>query len=391
MIFYISSRKLKIMSNELLQQLAQELAQVLGGGGNGNGLGFCPIPENQNAVRYLFPGYEECGAGRPPYLVALDNNVRVPIPQPAIKCKLKFLNLIDATTGGVDKQKLEFWIDCGNRTYVIYLGWADANGKLNNATESFLKALASLTPDELLEPFTFALSRLIDKPSFDPSKAGVGAGKVLLVDVWKNSGERVFSEQASMDANAAAGAIVRINQHLTGQAVLTPRQPKSKTVIQQPIPVVQPQQPQQYQQQPPQQQWGSSAPQNYQQPIPVVQPQQPQVVGGLTPEMAAQFAQFQAQQAQAAPILTPPPAPIPQMTSDQMAQYQQFLATQAQQSLTPPPAPIPQMTSDQMAQYQQFLAMQAQQSLTPPPQWGSVAPTPPPAPVQNGGGGKVNW
>ena len=74
-----------------------------------------------------------------------------------------------------------------------------------------------------------------------------------------------------------------------------------------------------------------------------------------------------------------------------MAQYQQFLATQAQQSLTPPPAPIPQMTSDQMAQYQQFLATQAQQSLTPPPQWGSVAPTPPPAPVQNGGGGKVNW
>jgi hypothetical protein len=353
MIFYISSRKLKIMSNELLQQLAQELAQVLGGGGNGNGLGFCPIPENQNAVRYLFPGYEECSAGRPPYLVALDNNARVPIPQPAIKCKLKFLNLIDTTTGGVDKQKLEFWIDCGNRTYVIYLGWSDdGNGKLNIATESFLKALASLTPDELLEPFTFTLSRLVDKPSYDPTKAGIGATKVLLVDVWKNSGERVFSEQGHMDANAAAGVIVRINQHLTGQAVLTPRQPKSKTV-QQPIPVVQPQQPQQYQQQPspvPQ-------PQNLPQPI----PQTPPVVGGLTSEMAAQFAQFQAQQAQAAPIPTPPPAPIPQMTSDQMAQYQQFLA------------------------------MQAQQSLTPPPQWGSVAPTPPPAPVQNGGGGKVNW
>lgn len=339
------------MSNELLGQLAQELAQILGGGSNSNGLGFCPIPENQNAVKYLFPGYEECSAGRPPYLVALDNNVRVPIPQPAIKCKLKFLNLIDTTTGGVDKQKLEFWIDCGNRTYVIYLGWSDdGNGKLNKATESFLKALASLTPDELLEPFTFTLSRLVDKPSYDPTKAGIGATKVLLVDVWKNSGERVFSEQGHMDANAAAGVIVRINQHLTGQAVLTPRQPKSKTVIQEPIS----QQPQQYQQQPspvPQ-------PQNLPQPI----PQTPPVVGGLTSEMAAQFAQFQAQQAQAAPIPTPPPAPIPQMTSDQMAQYQQFLV------------------------------MQAQQSLTPHPQWGSVAPTPPPTPPQNGnGGGKINW
>ena len=335
-------------SNELLQQLAQELAQILGGS-NSNGLGFCPIPENQNAVKYLFPGYEECSAGRPPYLVALDNNVRVPIPQPAIKCKLKFLNLIDTTTGGVDKQKLEFWIDCGNRTYVIYLGWSDdGNGKLNKATESFLKALASLTPDELLEPFTFTLSRLVDKPSYDPTKAGIGATKVLLVDVWKNSGERVFSEQGHMDANAAAGVIVRINQHLTRQAVLTPRQPKSKTVIQEPIP----QQPQQYQQPSPVPQ-----PQNLPQPI----PQTPPVVGGLTSEMAAQFAQFQAQQAQQAQA-----APIP----------------------TPPPAPIPQMTSDQMAQYQQFLAMQAQQSLTPPPQWGSVAPTPP----QNGnGGGKINW
>ena len=337
------------MSNELLQQLAQALTQVLGGGSNSNGLGFCPIPENQNAVKYLFPGYEECSAGRPPYLVALDNNVRVPIPQPAIKCKLKFLNLIDTITGGVDKQKLEFWIDCGNRTYVIYLGWSDdGNGKLNKATESFLKALASLTPDELLEPFTFTLSRLVDKPSYDPTKAGIGATKVLLVDVWKNSGERVFSEQGHMDANAAAGVIARINQHLTGQAVLTPRQPKSKTVIQEPIP----QQPQQYQQPSPVPQ-----PQNLPQPI----PQTPPVVGGLTSEMAAQFAQFQAQQAQQAQA-----APIP----------------------TPPPAPIPQMTSDQMAQYQQFLAMQAQQSLTPPPQWGSVAPTPP----QNGnGGGKINW
>ncbi len=341
------------MSNELLQQLAQALTQVLGGGSNSNGLGFCPIPENQNAVKYLFPGYEECSAGRPPYLVALDNNVRVPIPQPAIKCKLKFLNLIDTITGGVDKQKLEFWIDCGNRTYVIYLGWSDdGNGKLNKATESFLKALASLTPDELLEPFTFTLSRLVDKPSYDPTKAGIGATKVLLVDVWKNSGERVFSEQGHMDANAAAGVIARINQHLTGQAVLTPRQPKSKTVIQEPIP----QQPQQYQQPSPVPQ-----PQNLPQPI----PQTPPVVGGLTSEMAAQFAQFQAQQAQQAQA-----APIP----------------------TPPPAPIPQMTSDQMAQYQQFLAMQAQQSLTPPPQWGSVAPTPPPTPPQNGnGGGKINW
>jgi hypothetical protein len=335
-------------SNELLQQLAQALTQVLGGGSNSNGLGFCPIPENQ--IKYLFPGYEECSAGRPPYLVALDNNVRVPIPQPAIKCKLKFLNLIDTITGGVDKQKLEFWIDCGNRTYVIYLGWSDdGNGKLNKATESFLKALASLTPDELLEPFTFTLSRLVDKPSYDPTKAGIGATKVLLVDVWKNSGERVFSEQGHMDANAAAGVIARINQHLTGQAVLTPRQPKSKTVIQEPIP----QQPQQYQQPSPVPQ-----PQNLPQPI----PQTPPVVGGLTSEMAAQFAQFQAQQTQAAPIPTPPPAPIPQMTSDQMAQYQQFLA------------------------------MQAQQSLTPPPQWGSVAPTPPPTPPQNGnGGGKINW
>jgi hypothetical protein len=354
MIFYISSRKLKIMSNELLGQLAQELAQILGGGSNSNGLGFCPIPENQNAVKFIFPGYTR---QQPPYMHFLGekdqrtgNSPHIPVPGDALKGRLQFINLIDVVSNGEDKQKLCFWIDCGSITYVLWLGWADAYGKLNNASESFLKALASLTSDELLEPFTFTLSRLIDKPSYDPSKGNPAtAGKVLLVDVWKNSGERVFSEQGHMDANAAAGVIVRINQHLTGQAVLTPRQPKSKTVIQEPVPVAQPQ-PTQYQQ-----------PQNLPQPI----PQTPPVVGGLTSEMAAQFAQFQAQQAQQAQA-----APIP----------------------TPPPAPIPQMTSDQMAQYQQFLAMQAQQSLTPPPQWGSVAPTPPPTPPQNGnGGGKINW
>jgi len=333
-------------SNELLQQLHAALSLVLGGGGNGNGLGFCPIPQGNDQVKFIFPGYTR---QQPPYMHFLGekdqrtgNSPHIPVPGDALKGRLKFINLIDVVSNGEDKQKLCFWIDCGSITYVLWLGWADAYGKLNNATESFLKALASLTPDELLEPFTFTLSRLIDKPSYDPSKGNPAtAGKILLVDVWKNSGERVFSEQGHMDANAAAGVIVRINQHLTGQAVLTPRQPKSKTVIQEPIP--QQPQPTQYQHQ------------NLPQPI----PQTPPVVGGLTSEMAAQFAQFQAQ---AAPISTPPPAPIPQMTSDQMAQYQQFLA------------------------------MQAQQSLTPPPQWGSVAPTPPPAPVQNGGGGsKVNW
>jgi hypothetical protein len=366
MIFYISSRKLKIMSNELLGQLAQELAQILGGGSNSNGLGFCPIPENQNAVKYLFPGYEECSAGRPPYLVALDNNVRVPIPQPAIKCKLKFLNLIDTITGGVDKQKLEFWIDCGNRTYVIYLGWSDdGNGKLNKATESFLKALASLTPDELLEPFTFTLSRLVDKPSYDPTKAGIGATKVLLVDVWKNSGERVFSEQGHMDANAAAGVIVRINQHLTGQAVLTPRQPKPKTT---PTPQPQP---------PVQQQWGQqfqSLPQQYQQPTPVVQPQQP---------IPQNYQQYQQPQNLPQPQTTPQPSQQPQVQTPPVVgglspeMMAQFLAFQQQQAQN-----LPQSTPLE----------QAQQSLTPPPQWGSVAPTPPPTPPQNGnGGGKINF
>jgi hypothetical protein len=380
MIFYISSRKLKIMSsNELLQQLAQALTQVLGGGSNSNGLGFCPIPENQNAVKFIFPGYTR---QQPPYMHFLGekdqrtgNSPHIPVPGDALKGRLQFINLIDVVSNGEDKQKLCFWIDCGSITYVLWLGWADAYGKLNNASESFLKALASLTPDELLEPFTFTLSRLIDKPSYDPSKGNPAtAGKVLLVDVWKNSGERVFSEQGHMDANAAAGVIVRINQHLTGQAVLTPRQPKSKTVIQEPIPVAQPQPTQQqWGQQTQAQAWGTAPiPQNLPAPVPQPQPtqyQQPQnlpqpipqtppVVGGLTSEMAAQFQAQQAQQAQAAPIPTPPPAPIPQMTSDQMAQYQQFLA------------------------------MQAQQSLTPPPQWGSVAPTPP----QNGnGGGKINW
>jgi hypothetical protein len=364
MIFYISSRKLKIMSNELLGQLAQELAQILGGGSNSNGLGFCPIPENQNAVKYLFPGYEECSAGRPPYLVALDNNVRVPIPQPAIKCKLKFLNLIDTTTGGVDKQKLEFWIDCGNRTYVIYLGWSDdGNGKLNKATESFLKALASLTPDELLEPFTFTLSRLVDKPSYDPTKAGIGATKVLLVDVWKNSGERVFSEQGHMDANAAVGVIVRINQHLTGQAVLTPRQPKPKTT---PTPQPQP---------PVQQQWGQqfqSLPQQYQQPTPVVQPQQP---------IPQNYQQYQQPQNLPQPQTTPQPSQQPQVQTPPVVgglspeMMAQFLAFQQQQAQN-----LPQSTPLE----------QAQQSIAQPPQWGSVAPTPPPAPVQNGSG-KVNW
>ncbi len=354
------------MSNELLGQLAQELAQILGGGSNSNGLGFCPIPENQNAVKYLFPGYEECSAGRPPYLVALDNNVRVPIPQPAIKCKLKFLNLIDTITGGVDKQKLEFWIDCGNRTYVIYLGWSDdGNGKLNKATESFLKALASLTPDELLEPFTFTLSRLVDKPSYDPTKAGIGATKILLVDVWKNSGERVFSEQGHMDANTAAGVIVRINQHLTGQAVLTPRQPKPKTT---PTPQPQP---------PVQQQWGQqfqSLPQQYQQPTPVVQPQQP---------IPQNYQQYQQPQNLPQPQTTPQPSQQPQVQTPPVVgglspeMMAQFLAFQQQQAQN-----LPQSTPLE----------QAQQSLTPPPQWGSVAPTPPPTPPQNGnGGGKINW
>ena len=337
-------------SNELLQQLTQALTQVLGGGNNG-GLGFCPIPENQNAVKYLFPGYEECGAGRPPYLIALgDNNARIPIPQPAIKGKLKFLNLIDTTTGGVDKQKLEFWIDCGAKTYVIYLGWADQNGKLNNATESFLKALASLTLDELLEPFTFTLSRLVDKPSFDPSKGGVGAAKVLLVDVWKHSGESVYYEQSHMDANAACSVILRINQHLTGQAVLTPRQPKAKTQALAPTP-----QPQI------QQQWGQQ-PQQYQQPAPVPQPQaQPQQWGQPQPTP-------QPQVQQALPV-------VGGLTPEQMQQFLAFQQQQQSQNL-PQPQPTP--------------LEQAQQSIAQPQQWGSPAPQP--APIQNGNGnGKVNW
>ena len=317
------------MSQELLQQLAQALTQVLGGG-NSNGLGFCQIPENQNAVKYLFPGYEECGAGHPPYLIALgDNNARIPIPQPAIKGRLKFLNLIDTTTGGVDKQKLEFWIDCGAKTYVIYLGWADQNGKLNNATESFLKALASLTPNELLEPFTFTLSRLVDKPSYDPSKGGVGAAKVLLVDVWKNSGESVYYEQGHMDANAACSVILRINQHLTGQAVLTPRQPKAK-------PTPQPQM---------QQQWGQQS----QQPIP-------------------QNYEQQYQQTQSLPQTTPQP---PQVQN---------------------PSVVGGLSPEQMQQFLAFQQQQAQQSIAQPPQWGSPTPQPVPQPIQNGNGGsKVNW
>lgn len=346
------------MSQELLQQLHAALSLVLGGG-NSNGLGFCPIPENQNAVKYLFPGYEECGAGRPPYLIALgDNNTRIPIPQPAIKGKLKFLNLIDTTTGGVDKQKLEFWIDCGDRTYVIYLGWADQNGKLNNATESFLKALASFSPDELLEPFTFTLSRLVDKPSFDPSKSSVGAAKVLLVDVWKNSGESVYYEQGHMNANAAAGVIVRINQHLTGQAVLTPRQPKAKPT---PAPTPQPQT---------QQQWGQQS-QNYQQPAPVPQPQQP------IPQNYQQ--QYQQTQSLPQPISQPAPQAPPVVGGLTPEQMQQFLAFQQQQNQNlPQPQPTP--------------LEQAQQSIAQPPQWGSPTPQPVPQPIQNGNGGsKVNW
>jgi hypothetical protein len=40
----IKDFKIMSQSQELLQQLAQALTQVLGGG-NGDGLGFCPIPE----------------------------------------------------------------------------------------------------------------------------------------------------------------------------------------------------------------------------------------------------------------------------------------------------------------------------------------------------------
>ena len=318
-------------SQELLQQLAQALTQVLGGGNPGD-LGFCEIPKGNDQVRFIFPGYTR---QEPPYMHFLGEkdyrtgiSPQIPVPGNALKGKLKFLNLIDVVSNGEDKQKLCFWIDCGRTTYVLWLGWADQNGKLNNATESFLKALASLTPDELLEPFTFTLSRLIDKPSYDPTKGNPAtAGKILLTDVWKNDGTPVFSEQGHMDANAACQVILRINHHLTGQAVLTPRQPKAKTVIQEP-------QPQNYQQ--PAQQ---PIPQNYQ------QPQQTQSLPQTTPQPSQQ-------QVQAPPV-------IGGLTQEQM---QQFLAFQQQQ--------------------------QAQQNLTPPPQWGSPAHQP--VPTQNGGG-KVNW
>jgi hypothetical protein len=170
-----------------------------------------------------------------------------------------------------------------------------------------------------------------------------------------------------MDANAAAGVIVRINQHLTGQAVLTPRQPKSKTVIQEPIP----QQPQP----PVQQQWGQqfqSLPQQYQQPTPVVQPQQP---------IPQNYQQYQQPQNLPQPQTTPQPSQQPQVQTPPVVgglspeMMAQFLAFQQQQAQN-----LPQSTPLE----------QAQQSIAQPPQWGSVAPTPPPAPVQNGSG-KVNW
>ena len=381
------------MSQELLQQLHAALSLVLGGG-NSNGLGFCEIPQGNDQVKFIFPGYTR---QQPPFMHFLGekdragNSPHIPVPGNALKGKLKFLNLIDVVSNGEEKQKLCFWIDCGSITYVLWLGWSDAYGKLNNATESFLKALASLTPEELLEPFTFTLSRLIDKPSYDPTKGNPAtAGKVLLVDVWKNDGTPVFSEQGSMDANAACQVILRINHQLTGQAVLTPRQPKTKTVLQEPqyqqnlpAPVAQ--------QQPPQQQWGSPAPtqyqqpqnyqqpipqqpQNYQQPAPVVQPQQP----------IPQNYQQQYQQSQNLPQTTPQPSQQPQvqtlpvvggLTPEQMAQFLAFQQQQAQ---------------NQTPQTQNLA--QAQQSLTPPPQWGSPAPTPTPQPVQNSNGnGKVNW
>lgn len=298
------------MNTEFLKQLHDALGAVLVGG-NGDGLGFCDVPQNQNQVKYLFPGYDEAGMGKPPYLFALgENNVHIPIPKPALKGKLKFLNLIDTTTGGVDKQKLEFWIDCGGKTYVIYLGWSDPYGKLNNATESFLKALASFSKDEILEPFTFTFSRLVDKPSYDPSKGNAAtAGKVLLVDVWKNDGSPVYYEHGHMDAANACGVITRINELLTGQLTLTPRQPKPKNNPA-PAPVTPPAT------LPPQantQQWSA--------PTPVTPPPAPPVINGMSAadqKAFEDFKAFQAQQAQqtpqqpqwAAPVpATPPPAP----------------------------------------------------------------------------------
>ena len=346
------------MSQELLQQLAQALTQVLGGG-NSDGLGFCEIPQSNNQVRFIFPGYSR---QEPPYMHFLGEKDRngvsphILVPQPAIKGRLKFLNLIDVVSNNEDKQKLCFWIDCGRTTYVLWLGWADAYGKLNNATESFLKALASLTLEELLEPFTFTLSRLIDKPSYDPSKGNPAtAGKVLLTDVWKSDGTPVFSEPKQMDLYTACQLILRINLHLTGQEVLTPRQPKAKTVIQEPQQQwgQQPAQqsiPQQYQQ--PQQQWGQQpaqqpTPQNYQQ-----QYQQTQNLPQTTPQPTQQLQ-----------VQTPPV--VGGLTQEQM---QQFLAFQQQQSQN---------------------LVQAQQSISQPPQWSSPAPQP--APTQNSSGGKVNW
>jgi hypothetical protein len=127
MIIYISLKKnksFKIMSQELLQQLAQALTQVLGSGNSGD-LGFCEIPKGNDQVRFIFPGYTRQA---PPYMHFLGEkdhrtgiSPQIPVPDNALKGKLKFLNLIDVVSN--KKKSKSFASGLIAEEQLTFFGW----------------------------------------------------------------------------------------------------------------------------------------------------------------------------------------------------------------------------------------------------------------------------
>ncbi|MEH1786925.1 MAG: hypothetical protein V7L23_15435 [Nostoc sp.] len=208
-----------------------------------NSLGFVAVPEGDNKVRYLFPNYDRVGAGQRPYWVfpgQAPGQHEIP-PSEALRGTLKFINLVDAHRGGKDVQKAEFWLDAGTTTYVLELGWVDENsGKINNATKSFLKSLSALSPDELRQPITVSLTRLVDKPGFVKRDGGSPyLHKVLVTDVFDANGNRIFDDSDEIDVASGSNIICNINGILIEKPIVNPREKKQKQAAPAPAPTQQ--------------------------------------------------------------------------------------------------------------------------------------------------------
>lgn len=190
-------------------------------------IGFVAMPEDKNKLQYLYPNFPRIEAGERPFWTFPGLDIKHPIlpPSDALRGKLKFINLKETHRGNQDQVKCEFWFDCGNMTVVFEVGYEDARGKINNASKSFLNSLSSLTDEELKEPITISLHRLVDTPGFTYRDGSVGTDKVIFVDVWKASGEKVYATEISegLDGNVGANIITRINYALIGKAITSPR------------------------------------------------------------------------------------------------------------------------------------------------------------------------